>query len=76
MTLIATDVEVHYATTIALHGVSLRVARGEVVALVGANGAGKSTMLQSLMGLVPYKRAAVTFEGQPVDKIVELAIEY
>jgi branched-chain amino acid transport system ATP-binding protein len=50
----------------ALFGVSLTVARGEVVAVIGANGAGKSTLLKSIAGLMPARRAAVVFDGDPI----------
>ncbi len=49
-----------------LFGVSLTVARGEVVALLGRNGAGKSTTLKTLMGLVPPKAGEVLFDGTRV----------
>jgi len=50
----------------ALFGVSLGVARGEVVAIIGANGAGKSTLLKSIAGLMPGRRDAVVFDGEPI----------
>ena len=50
----------------ALFGVSLDVARGEVVAVIGANGAGKSTLLRSIAGLMPAPRAAIVFDGDPI----------
>ena len=50
----------------ALFGVSLTVARGEVVAVIGANGAGKSTLLKSIAGLMPARRDAIVFDGDPI----------
>jgi len=50
----------------ALFGVSLDVARGAVVAVIGANGAGKSTLLKSIAGLMPARRDAIVFDGEPI----------
>lgn len=50
----------------ALFGVSLDIAAGETVAVIGANGAGKSTVLRALAGLLPVPRETVRFDGQPV----------
>jgi branched-chain amino acid transport system ATP-binding protein len=50
----------------ALFGVSLRVASGEVVAVIGANGAGKSTLLKSIAGLMPARHDAIVFDGEPI----------
>jgi branched-chain amino acid transport system ATP-binding protein len=50
----------------ALFGVSLSVARGDVVAIIGANGAGKSTLLKSIAGLMPARRDAIVFDGEPI----------
>lgn len=54
---------VRYGRTVALHGIELRVAEGELVSLVGANGAGKSTALKAIVGLVPHAAGSVTLEG-------------
>jgi branched-chain amino acid transport system ATP-binding protein len=69
MTLIVSGIEVHYEGTIALRGISLEVPRGEVIALVGANGSGKSTMLKAIMGLVPHRCSHLTFEGKALDRL-------
>ncbi|HYW59414.1 MAG TPA: ABC transporter ATP-binding protein [Xanthobacteraceae bacterium] len=50
----------------ALLGVSVAVARGQVVAIIGANGAGKSTLLRSIAGLMPGRRDAIVFDGEPI----------
>jgi len=52
-----------------LNGVSLRVAAGEKVALVGASGGGKSTLVQVLLGLYPAQRGEILFDGVPVSEI-------
>jgi branched-chain amino acid transport system ATP-binding protein len=49
----------------ALFGVSMRVAAGQVVAVIGANSAGKSTLLKSIAGLMPSRRDAIFFDGEP-----------
>jgi branched-chain amino acid transport system ATP-binding protein len=50
----------------ALFGVSMSVARGQVVAIIGANGAGKSTLLKSIAGQMPARREAILLEGEPI----------
>jgi branched-chain amino acid transport system ATP-binding protein len=61
-----TDVHTYYGKSHILHGVSLEVAAGEVVGLLGRNGVGKSTTLKSVMGLAPPTRGRVTFEGRDI----------
>ena len=56
----------HYGRAHILRGVSFAIDRGEVVALVGRNGAGKSTTMKSIMGLVPPSAGAVRFDGRDV----------
>jgi branched-chain amino acid transport system ATP-binding protein len=73
------DVHTYYGNIRALKGVSLRVDRGEIVTLIGANGAGKSTTLKTVIGLVHPLRGTVTFNGQRIDtlatdRIVRLGI--
>lgn len=73
--------DVAYDAVQALHGVSLQVKRGECVALVGANGAGKSTTLKAICGLVVPRRGAIEFNGNmiaevPAHKRPELGIAY
>ena len=64
----------YYGDSHILFDVSLRVARHEVVALLGRNGAGKSTTLKSLMGVVRPKTGAITFDGQPTQGLQPHAI--
>jgi branched-chain amino acid transport system ATP-binding protein len=58
------DVHAHYGKSHVLHGVTIEVAPGEVVGLLGRNGVGKSTTLKTIMGLVRASAGAVTFEGR------------
>ena len=73
------NLEVYYGVICALKGISFEVNEGEIVSLIGANGAGKTTMMQSVVGLIPKKSGSVTFEGHditktPCHKIVELGM--
>ncbi len=72
-------VTVSYGMIDALKGISLEVRQGEIVALIGANGAGKSTCLMSVSGVVPLRSGGVYFEGEelsgkPVHEIVRMGI--
>ena len=58
-----TDIHTYYAQSCALFGVSLTVARGECVCLLGRNGVGKSTTMRSIMGLTPPARGRVVWNG-------------
>ena len=57
------DLEVGYGPTSCLKRLFLEVRAGEIVALLGANGAGKTTMLMAISGLLPIRRGAVLFQG-------------
>ncbi|GAB4250987.1 MAG: ABC transporter ATP-binding protein [Thermoleophilia bacterium] len=61
-----TDINSRYGTFQALFGVELRVDEGEIVAVIGANGAGKSTMLKTVVGIMRSPTGEVRFAGQPV----------
>lgn len=63
------NIEVYYGKIYALKGVSLTVNEGELVALIGSNGAGKSTTLRTISGLLRPKQGSVTYNGQRIDKI-------
>ena len=60
------DLHVYYGNIAAVRGVSLRVKRGEIVALVGSNGAGKSTTLRTISGLIRPRQGSVVFEGTSI----------
>jgi len=73
------DIHVRYGNVRALQGVSLRVETGELVALIGSNGAGKSTTLRTISGLLRPTHGTITFEGADIanaatDRIVRLGI--
>jgi branched-chain amino acid transport system ATP-binding protein len=63
------DLEVYYGMIQAIKGVSFEVNAGEVIALIGANGAGKTTILHTITGLVAPKKGSVSFEGKEITKI-------
>lgn len=74
-----TDVELYYDHVYALKGVSLSVREGETVALIGANGAGKSSILRAITGLRKISSGEIRYLGQridnlPTDEIVKLGI--
>ena len=58
--------DAHYGDFQALFGVSMRVAEGEVVAVIGANGAGMSTLLKCIAGAMAARHNAVMFHGVPI----------
>lgn len=61
-----TDISAGYGETQVLHGLSLKAEPGRVLAILGRNGAGKSTTLKTIMGLLPLRGGAVSFDGQPI----------
>ena len=72
------DLTISYGNIMAVKGISFDVYEGEIVTLIGANGAGKSSTLRGVSGLIPYK-GVITFQGQdmksiPADKIVAMGI--
>lgn len=73
------NLEASYGAVRALHGISIEVAEGELVALLGVNGVGKSTTLKSIMGVLRPVKGTITFEGQEItnrspEKIVKRGI--
>ena len=63
------NVTLAYGRIQALHGISLTVGEGEIVALIGANGAGKSTTMRAISGLRPIAQGAIRFEGKDISKL-------
>lgn len=75
------DLEVNYGVIRAIRGVSFEVAQGEVIALIGANGAGKTTILHTITGLLPAKHGRILFNGKeltktPAHKIVSMGMAH
>ncbi len=73
------DIHTYYGNIQALKGVTLEVEEGEIVTLIGSNGAGKSTTLRSISGLTPPREGSIVFRGQdiafmPPQEIVRLGI--
>ena len=63
------DIEVFYGVIQAIKGISFEVNEGEVIALIGANGAGKTTILHTITGLLSPKKGSVIFEGKDITKV-------
>lgn len=61
------DLRVCYGGIVALDGISFEVAEHEIVTLIGANGAGKSTTLRAIMGLVPMESGSITYRGEKIN---------
>lgn len=79
MLLEVNDLNVYYGAIHALQGISFTVNEGEIVSLIGANGAGKSTTLRTVSGLLRPRKGFVKFKGQditmtPAEQIVKLGI--
>lgn len=75
------DLQVYYGVIQAIKGISFEVNEGEVIALIGANGAGKTTILHTITGLVSPKAGSIEFEGNdltkiPAHKIVSLGMAH
>jgi branched-chain amino acid transport system ATP-binding protein len=63
------NVESHYGSVQAVKGISLTVEQGEIVTLLGANGAGKSTTLRNISGLIQPTKGEILFEGKPINRV-------
>jgi branched-chain amino acid transport system ATP-binding protein len=65
--LVLDEIHVHYGSAHVLHGVGLEVQAGQIACLVGRNGAGKSTTLKAVMGIVPLSGGSISFQGERLD---------
>jgi branched-chain amino acid transport system ATP-binding protein len=75
------NIHTYYGDAHVLHGVSLKVERGQIVTLLGRNGAGKSTTLKSIMGIVPVRFGNISLLGrkitsEPCEEIARLGVAY
>jgi branched-chain amino acid transport system ATP-binding protein len=75
------NIESYYGPIMAIRGVSLEVPKGQIVTVLGANGAGKTTILKTISGVLDPLKGTVEFEGQPIarmdpDRIVRLGMSH
>ncbi len=63
------DIHTYYGAIHALKGISIEVNDGEIVTLIGANGAGKSTTLNTICGLTPPRQGTIIFDGEPIHEL-------
>ena len=75
------NIESYYGPVMAIRGVSLEVPRGKIVTVLGANGAGKTTILKTISGVLDPLKGTIEFEGQPIqrmdaDRIVRLGLSH
>jgi branched-chain amino acid transport system ATP-binding protein len=77
----ATNIETYYGPIMAIRGVSFEVPAGNIVTILGSNGAGKSTVLKTICGVMDPQKGSVTFEGREIqrmdpDKVMRLGISH
>jgi branched-chain amino acid transport system ATP-binding protein len=75
------NIESYYGPIMAIRGVSLAVPRGKIITVLGANGAGKTTILKTISGVLDPLKGTIEFEGKPIqrmdaDKIVRLGLSH
>ena len=63
------NIQTYYGNIQALKGVSIEVSEGEIITLIGANGAGKTTALMSISGVVPPRSGEIVFQGRPIHRV-------
>jgi len=64
------NIDVRYGLTQVLFGLNMRIYRGEIVAILGPNAAGKSTLIYTIAGVLPIAKGEIIFSGQPIHKLV------
>src|SRR6201988_2575866 len=75
------NIESYYGPIMAIRGISLEVPRGRIVTLLGANGAGKTTVLKTISGILDPQKGSIEFMGKPIqrlgaDKIVSVGLSH
>src|SRR6202022_3941150 len=75
------NIESYYGPIMAIRGISIEVPRGRIVTLLGANGAGKTTVLKTISGIIDPQKGSIEFLGKPIqrmeaDKIVRLGLSH
>ncbi len=70
------DIHTYYGNIHALNGISLKIEKGEIVTLIGANGAGKTTILRTITGLLKPRQGQVLLEGEDISKLKPHQIVY
>ena len=68
------DLHVSYGAIKALHGISFSVEAGSIVTLIGSNGAGKSTTLRTISGLIRPQQGGITYDGERIETLAPHAI--
>ncbi|MFN2644306.1 MAG: ATP-binding cassette domain-containing protein, partial [Burkholderiales bacterium] len=68
------ELDLYYGDAQALDRVSLEVPKGEIVAIVGANGAGKSSLIRAIAGIEVARRGSIMFKGEPITRLESHAI--
>src|SRR6185295_5317308 len=79
--LAVTNLETFYGPVMAIRGISFAVPRGQIVTILGANGAGKTTILKTVSGVMDAQKGSVTFDGRPIrgmdpDRVMRLGLSH